>query len=99
MNYKNQDTFISGMMPQALQDNLLSGPVDFSQAAKVKVDKDLYLEAQKKGLALSELLELPEFDPRGHEPDAKRLGQYDSVSDPGSGVEHHLAGVRCTYHA
>lgn len=63
MNNKIQDTFINRMMPQVLQDDVLSGPVDFSQAAKVKVDKDLYLEAQKRGLGLSEMLELPEYDP------------------------------------
>jgi len=52
-------------MPHALGDpgHFASGSVDFTQAAKVKVDRDLYLEAENRGLTLSELLELPEHDP------------------------------------
>ncbi|OQX92315.1 MAG: hypothetical protein B6D58_03745 [candidate division Zixibacteria bacterium 4484_95] len=62
MNYNDTDTFLKKIRPQTLTDEVLSGPVDFSQTAKIKVDKDLYLEAQKRGLSLSELLELPEYD-------------------------------------
>jgi len=63
MNYLNSDVFTKNMMPSALNDFHAAGPVDFSQTLKIKVDKDLYLEAQKTGLSLSELLELPEYDP------------------------------------
>jgi len=41
----------------------LSGPVDFSRASEIKVEKDLYLEAETRGMTLSELLETPEYDP------------------------------------
>jgi len=63
MSYNNSDIFVKNMMPAALNDIHAVGPVDFSQTSKIKVDKDLYLEAQKTGLSLSELLELPEYDP------------------------------------
>jgi hypothetical protein len=43
--------------------NALSGPVDLSRAAAIEVDRDLYLEADARGLSLSELLELDEYDP------------------------------------
>ncbi|MEW5993952.1 MAG: phage major capsid protein [Candidatus Zixiibacteriota bacterium] len=41
----------------------LTGPVDIGRAAAIEVNKDLYLEAEARGLSLSELLELDEFDP------------------------------------
>ncbi len=37
--------------------------VDFSRAKKIDVTRDTYLEAQARGISLTELLELPEFDP------------------------------------
>ncbi len=39
------------------------GPVDLSRAAAIEVSKDLYTEAEARGMSLSELLELDEFDP------------------------------------
>ncbi|HWR81791.1 MAG TPA: phage major capsid protein [Candidatus Deferrimicrobium sp.] len=39
------------------------GPVDLSRAAAIEVSKELYLEADSRGLTLSELLELEKFDP------------------------------------
>jgi hypothetical protein len=63
MNAYNADIFTDKMMPLASREVESLGSVDFSQAAKLKVDKELYLEAQNLGLTLSELLELPEYDP------------------------------------
>ncbi len=40
-----------------------TSPVDFSRAAALKIDRDLYLEAESRGLTLSELLEADEYDP------------------------------------
>lgn len=45
-------------------DNKLSTKsLDFSRAKKIDVTRDLYMEAQGKGLSLTELLEQPEYDP------------------------------------
>jgi hypothetical protein len=69
MNFENINTFVDKMAPFATAEKGfnnsagLSGAVDFSRAKSVKIEKDLYLEAQNRGLSLSELLELPEFDP------------------------------------
>ncbi len=41
----------------------LTGPVDLVQAAAITIDKDLYLEAETRGMTLSELLEADEYDP------------------------------------
>lgn len=59
----NQNMFIESMLNSAMRQPSNSGPVDFSQTSKIKIEKDLYLEAQKLGMTLSELLELPEYDP------------------------------------
>jgi hypothetical protein len=40
-----------------------AGMVDLSRAAGIEVSRDLYLEAEARGLTLSELLESDEFDP------------------------------------
>lgn len=42
--------------------------VDLSKAKELKIDRDTYLEAQSKGLTLSELLETENYDPS--EPDS-----------------------------
>ncbi|HSH00334.1 MAG TPA: hypothetical protein VLB27_09810 [candidate division Zixibacteria bacterium] len=39
------------------------GAVDFSRAKDIKITRDLYLEADSRGMTLSELLETPEYDP------------------------------------
>jgi len=39
------------------------GPVDLSRAAAIKVEKELYSEAESRGMSLSELLECDEYDP------------------------------------
>jgi hypothetical protein len=41
----------------------LSGRVDLSRASEIKVDRDLYQEADARGMTLSELLETSEYDP------------------------------------
>lgn len=41
----------------------LAGQVDFSRASEISVDKDAYLEAEARGMTLSELLETAEYDP------------------------------------
>ncbi len=42
-----------------------SGQVDLSRAKEVRVTRDTYLEAQSRGMTLSELLETEEYDPSG----------------------------------
>ncbi len=37
--------------------------VDLSKAGKIEIGREIYLEAQTRGLSLSELLEQPEYDP------------------------------------
>lgn len=39
------------------------GSVDLSRAAGIKIDKELYSEAESRGMSLSELLECDEYDP------------------------------------
>ena len=41
----------------------VTGPVDLDRAAAIEVNKDLYLEAEGRGMTLSELLETDEYDP------------------------------------
>ncbi len=62
MNTMN-NSVMNRMSDLASRDDLPAGPVDFSNTSKIKIDKNLYLESQKFGLSLSELLELPEYDP------------------------------------
>ena len=40
-----------------------NGHVDLNRAATVEIDRELYLEAEARGLTLSELLECDEYDP------------------------------------
>jgi hypothetical protein len=39
------------------------GRIDLSRAAALEIDRDLYLEADSRGMTLSELLECDEYDP------------------------------------
>jgi len=41
----------------------LSGQVDMTRAADIEIERDLYLEAESRGMTLSELLECDEYDP------------------------------------
>jgi hypothetical protein len=40
-----------------------SKSVDFSRAKKIEIEREMYVEAQARGLTLTELLEQPEYDP------------------------------------
>ncbi len=61
------DQFLSTSAHSQLRKELESedqiGFVDLSRAASIDVNRDLYLEADARGLSLSELLELDEYDP------------------------------------
>ncbi len=46
-----------------LMERELAGPVDLSRAADLHITRDMYLEAESRGLTLSELLETAEYDP------------------------------------
>jgi hypothetical protein len=46
-----------------LTEREIRGAVDLSRAAEITVDKDLYLEAENRGMTISELLETAEYDP------------------------------------
>ncbi len=45
------------------KEKVSSVPVDLSRAKQIKVNRDTYLEAQEKGITLSELLESQSYDP------------------------------------
>lgn len=46
-----------------LAERELNGSVDLSRTAELKIDHDTYLEAEARGMTLSELLETSEYDP------------------------------------
>jgi len=58
-------------------------PVDLTRAAAIEVNRDLYLEAEGRGITLSELLECDEYDPS---PQASPLDAFER--------QLALAGVR-----
>ncbi len=43
----------------------VAGQVDLSRAKEIKITRETYLEAQSRGVTLSELLETEEYDPSG----------------------------------
>lgn len=51
------------LLELASLDKAVSGDVDLSRAKELKVSRETYLEAQSKGMTLSELLETEEYDP------------------------------------
>jgi len=64
----NLDKLFSGpfgrnFLELAETDSPRTGPVDLSRASEIEVDRDTYLEAQSRGISLSELLETDEYDP------------------------------------
>lgn len=64
----NLDTFYNGpaglnLMRMAEAEPVSFAPVDLSLASEIDVTRETYLEAQSRGLTLSELLETEEFDP------------------------------------
>jgi hypothetical protein len=52
---------------QDLAEREISGSVDLTRASEIKVDRDIYLEAETKGMTLSELLETSEYDPSSND--------------------------------
>jgi hypothetical protein len=46
-----------------LTDREINGAVDLCRTAEIQVDRETYLEAESRGMTLSELLETPEYDP------------------------------------
>lgn len=50
-------------LEQAHLEKLVSGQVDLSRTKQIKITQETYLEAQAKGLTLSELLETGDYDP------------------------------------
>ncbi len=63
LNTASQTGLTSPELDGPLGDGNLSGPVDFSKTAAIGITKDLYTEADARGLTLSELLECEEYDP------------------------------------
>ena len=64
----NLDTFLSSpqsgrLMDLAERDDEATGPVDLSRASEIDISRETYLEAQSRGMTLSELLETDDFDP------------------------------------
>ena len=61
----NQFMYSTGARLLAGEENKAksSRRVDLSRSAAIEVDRDLYLEAEARGLSLSELLECEEYDP------------------------------------
>ncbi len=57
-----QSSTYAGLKRELDSESTISS-VDLSRAAAIEVSKDLYLEAEARGLSLSELLELDEYDP------------------------------------
>ncbi len=52
-------------LEKAHLDKKAIGQVDLSRAKQLKVNSETYLEAQSKGMSLTELLETPDYDPSG----------------------------------
>jgi hypothetical protein len=67
MNFK--DFLDRGMkVPETdLTERELDNAVDLSRAAEIRIDRDLYMEADSRGMSLTELLETPEYDPSAPE--------------------------------
>lgn len=64
----NLDTFwnnpdMHSLLVAAESEEAAEGAVDFSRASDIDVSRETYLQAQSRGLTLSELLETDEYDP------------------------------------
>ena len=55
--------FDAGLVEAAEKDQDHIGPVDLSRASEIDVTRDTYLEAQSRGITLTELLETEDYDP------------------------------------
>jgi hypothetical protein len=53
----------SGFLEMAESESPATGPIDLSRASDIEVERDTYLEAQSRGMTLSELLETDDYDP------------------------------------
>lgn len=53
----------TNFLEMAEQEVQPSGPVDLARASEIDVSRDTYLEAQSRGLTVSELLECDDYDP------------------------------------
>ncbi len=53
----------TGFLEMAEQESVPSGPVDLSRASEIDISREMYLEAQSRGMSLSELLECDDYDP------------------------------------
>ncbi|MCK5125668.1 MAG: hypothetical protein KAR42_05390 [candidate division Zixibacteria bacterium] len=53
----------TGFLELAEEDEKLIGPLDLSRASEIEVSRESYLEAQSRGMSLSELLETDDYDP------------------------------------
>jgi len=63
-NYMIDDLSVpKSFLEMVEEDKVAGGNADLSRAAQIKIDRDTYLEAQAKGVSLSELLEMEEYDP------------------------------------
>ncbi len=58
----------------SITDRLIEGAVDLSRAAELKIDRETYLEADARGLSLTDLLETDEYDPT---PDGSPLDAFE----------------------
>jgi len=63
MNSYDIENFLKAALPVAGRERISDAAIDLSRAASIEVNKDHYLEAQKRNMTLTELLELPEYDP------------------------------------
>jgi hypothetical protein len=53
----------AGLLNMAETELPFNAPVDLARASEIEIERDTYLEAQSRGMTLSELLETDEYDP------------------------------------
>jgi len=64
----NLDTFLTSPLGNSLLNRAQNeiehnGPVDLARASEIDISRETYLEAQSRGMSLSELLECDDYDP------------------------------------
>jgi hypothetical protein len=60
---KEEKAEMKNLLELAHQEKPIAKRVDLTRAKKTKITRDTYLEAQSRGMSLSELLETEEYDP------------------------------------
>ncbi|MCJ7507329.1 MAG: hypothetical protein MUO85_01190, partial [candidate division Zixibacteria bacterium] len=60
---KEENPEVKKLLDLAHKEKSITRKVDLSRAKKIKITRDNYLEAQSRGMTLSELLETDEYDP------------------------------------